>query len=166
MGIPVKRLEHAAMATLQADFNKECLKYERKGKFMPEQKLVARILPFPEVDTSFIAKSPALLMVFLGDFRIHKKDLLHELAVLCSVHGLAIDHQWKVANKLKMSSTTEVIGTQSLRISEDFGLILNYCIAPNAADQWIECAMNEIVDRHDKKPPGVIYVDINCYSKK
>ena len=84
---------------------------------------------FPPFPSEYVVKGPQLIRAFIRDYLSERSFLQREQAALVSEVALAVDHQRKVAQKIRKEA--EEINGQSFVIVGDGGIIFTYITVPN-----------------------------------
>jgi hypothetical protein len=79
--------------------------------------------------------------------------------------GLAVDHKAGDARRVRCSTDKGEVGGQTFTIIGDLGLVLNYCVVPDANLEWTDAALREVIERHPVGArPTMLHVDCGCYN--
>ena len=126
------------------------------------------VAEYPPVNPSHYLSARSATKSMIRDFLACKDGLIREMATNVSEHALAIDHQYKITNRLER-------GAQSFTVVGDGGVVLGYYVVPDANMDYVNVAMREIVTRHGASIneedhrvieqgglPRTIYVDRDC----
>ena len=101
---------------------------------------------FPRLDISYAAKQEGLMGALVRDYFSVRPELNREMASLTSERSLAIDHQAKVVKRVKGNKAL-----QACTIVSYVGLVLGHYTVPTDDMEWIDLAMDEILERHGAK---------------
>lgn len=168
MNVPASTVEETCRANLMKWYSirREWYKLERKLLLTSDQEISRSYanFPFPLFSENWVAKYKALINGFLGNYLIHKDDLLRELKYQRSTHCISIDHKAGDVKKVRIDKDKNDIATQTLSIIGDYNIILNLVCTPSTAGDWSNKAMNAVVQRHGNTCPKYIYVDCGCCS--
>ncbi|KAF4646531.1 hypothetical protein FOL47_006036, partial [Perkinsus chesapeaki] len=162
LGTPAKNLEEQVRSSLWREYTVCKRNYEHDAARKVELKMASSSEPFGDFPEEYVPKAPALLQALLADYYENRGDLRREQRSLRTTCALSIDHQAKVVKRTKKDPTGRSVGTQSFSIVGDFGLVLGYYVVPDTSGSWLERAVSEVLDRHEDRPPPVVYVDCNC----
>lgn len=163
-GIAAASIKSTCHANLHVVYSNWMIFYEHICQKKVGLGMKCLMVDFPLFPSEYVVKGPQLIRAFIRDYLSKQIYLLGEQAALVSEVALAMDHQWKVAQKILKRD--EEINGQSFLVVGDGGIILSYVIVPDTALKWVHNPMKELVRRHNGKVLKLYYVDCNCCNGK